>query len=112
MSIPEPVITSTQVGVQTRWMLLQQSFQLFWRRWSREYLNTLDGRWTKTDTNLEVSTMVVIKVNDAATLSWPLGRIVEVYPGTDKVVRVVKVSTKQGVFTRPVVKIVPLHTDP
>eukprot|EP00102_Acyrthosiphon_pisum_P020672 XP_016657882.1 PREDICTED: uncharacterized protein LOC107883053 [Acyrthosiphon pisum] len=114
LSIPEPVSTSAQVGLQTRWKLLQQSFQFFWRRWSREYLNTLQarGRWTKADTNLEVGTMVIVKVNDAPPLSWPLGRIIEVYPGTDKVVRVAKVITKQGVFTRPVVKLVPLPTDP
>ncbi|CAI6362474.1 unnamed protein product [Macrosiphum euphorbiae] len=114
LSIPEPVSTSAQVGLRTRWKLLQQSFQFFWRRWSREYLNTLQarGRWTKTDINLEVGTMVIVKVNDAPPLSWPLGRIIEVYPGTDKVVRVAKVITKQGVFTRPVVKLVPLPTDP
>jgi len=70
------------------------------------------GRWTKTDTNLEVGTMVIVKVNDTPPLSWPLGRIIEVYPGTNNVVRVVKVITKQGVFTRPVVKLVPLPTDP
>ncbi|XP_060863783.1 uncharacterized protein LOC132940289 [Metopolophium dirhodum] len=87
LSIPEPISTSAQVSLQTRWKLLQQSFQFFWRRWSREYLNTLQarGRWTKTDTNLVVGTMVIVKVNDAPPLSWPLGRIIEVYPGTDKV---------------------------
>ncbi|KAL4083424.1 hypothetical protein QTP88_028740 [Uroleucon formosanum] len=114
MSIPEPVIGSAQTGLQTRWKLLQPSFQFFWRRWSREYLNTLQarGRWTKTKTNLEVGAMVIVKANDSPPLSWSLGRIVEVYPESDKVVRVAKVMTKQGVFTRPVVKLVSLPTDP
>jgi len=56
--------------------------------------------------------MVIIKVNDTPPLTWPLGRIIEVHPGPDQVVRVVKVLTKQGVLTRPVVKLVPLPTDP
>jgi hypothetical protein len=66
MSIPEPVESATHMGLQTRWKLLQQSFQYFWRRWSRKYLNTLQarGRWTKSETNVEVGTMVIIKVND------------------------------------------------
>lgn len=55
--------------------------------------------------------MVVIKINDAPPLSWPLGRVIEVYLGTDKIVMVAKVRTNQGVFTRPVVKLVPLPTD-
>uniref|UniRef100_A0A2S2PGT2 Integrase catalytic domain-containing protein n=1 Tax=Schizaphis graminum TaxID=13262 RepID=A0A2S2PGT2_SCHGA len=114
MSIPDPVETDTNIGLQTRWKLLQQSFQFFWRRWSREYLNTLQarGRWTKSKTNVEVGTMVIIKVNDTPPLTWPLGRIIEVHPGPDQVVRVAKVLTKQGVITRPVVKLVPLPTDP
>jgi len=106
MSIPEPVDTSTQLTPQTRRKLLQQSFQFFWRRWSRKYLNTLQvrSRLTKSETNLEIGSMVIIKTNDASPLSWPLGRIIELYPGTDNVVRVAKAMTEQGEFTRQVVK--------
>ncbi|CAI6345083.1 unnamed protein product [Macrosiphum euphorbiae] len=113
ISIPEPVTTSTQTGLQTRWKLLQQSFQFFWRRWSQEYLNTLQvrGKWTKDSNNVKVGNMVVVKISDTPPLTWPLGRVIEVYPGTDKIVRVAKVRTNQGVFTRPVVKLVPLPTD-
>lgn len=56
--------------------------------------------------------MVIVKTIDSPPLSWPMGRVVEVYPGTDHIVRVAKVVTSQGVFTRPVVKLVPLPTDP
>lgn len=77
-------------------------------------MNTLQARekWVKSGDNLKVGTMVVVKTGDAPPLSWPLGRIVEVYPGPDQIVRVAKVLTSQGVFTRPVVKLVPLPTDP
>ncbi|XP_025192697.1 uncharacterized protein LOC112592764, partial [Melanaphis sacchari] len=43
LAIPEPV-DDAHIGLQTRWKLLQQSFQFFWRRWSREYLSTLQAR--------------------------------------------------------------------
>ncbi|XP_060882006.1 uncharacterized protein LOC132953650 [Metopolophium dirhodum] len=113
MSIPEPVLDSAQTGLQTRWKLLQQSFQYFWRRWSQEYLNTLQvrGKWTKDSNHVEVGNMVVVKISDTPPLTWPLGRMIEVYPGTDNIVRVAKVRTNQGVFTRPVVKLVPLPTE-
>jgi hypothetical protein len=114
LAIPESNVSDAQRSVQTRWKLIQQSFRSFWRRWSQEYLNTLQAheKWVKSGDNLKVGTMVVVKTGDAPPLSWPLGRIVEVYPGTDQIVRVAKVLTSQGVFTRPVVKLVPLPTDP
>jgi len=68
--------------------------------------------WTKSGNNIEVGNMVIVKTIDSPPLSWPMGRVVEVYPGTDHIVRVAKVVTSQGVFTRPVVKLVPLPTDP
>ena len=37
--------------------------------------------------------------------SWLLGRIEQVHPGQDGIVRVVNVRTKTGVYVRPVVKI-------
>ncbi|XP_050065896.1 uncharacterized protein LOC126554955 [Aphis gossypii] len=114
LSIPDPESPDTQLCLRTRWKLLQQSFRFFWRRWSQEYLNTLQtrGKWTKTSNNVEVGNMVVVKTVDSPPLSWPLGRVIEVYPGTDQIVRVAKVITSKGVFTRPVVKLVPLPTDP
>ena len=36
---------------------------------------------------------------------WLLGRIEQVHPGQDGIVRVVNVRTKTGVYVRPVVKI-------
>ena len=36
---------------------------------------------------------------------WPLARIEEIIPGSDGVVRVAKVRTKTGVYTRPVTKL-------
>ncbi|KAF0747151.1 Integrase catalytic domain-containing protein, partial [Aphis craccivora] len=113
LSIPDPESPDTQLSLRTHWKLLQQSFWFFWRRWSQKYLNTLQtrGKWTKSSNNLEVGNMEVVKTVDSPPHSWPLGRVIEVYPGTDQIVRVAKVITSKGVFTRPVVKLVSLPTD-
>jgi len=50
--------------------------------------------------------MVTIRDNLAPPLEWRLGRVLEVLPGKDGVVRVARVLTSRGVVTRPVVKLV------
>lgn len=88
-------------------------FQAFWYRWSHEYLNTLQvkGRWAKDQDNVKTGDLVVIKDNQSSLLVWRLGRVQELLPGSDEVVRVVKLFTNQGIVTRPVVKLVPLLTE-
>jgi len=39
---------------------------------------------------------------------WRLGRVLELLPGTDGHVRVVRLMTRLGIVTRPVMKLVPL----
>uniref|UniRef100_A0A8D8WAG5 Integrase catalytic domain-containing protein n=1 Tax=Cacopsylla melanoneura TaxID=428564 RepID=A0A8D8WAG5_9HEMI len=91
-----------------RYKLLNQIVTSFWRRWSSEYLSTLQERfkWNKKDTSsLEVGLLVLIKSENTPVLSWPMGKIVELCPGKDGIIRVVVVKTAQGLFKRPVVKI-------
>jgi len=113
ISIPEEVLCDKPMKLQRRWKLLQQTFQTFWRRWSTEYLNTLQSRsrWSTNQENVKVGDMVVIKDNTSPPLFWRLGRILEVMPNKDGVVRVVRVLTKGGPLVRPVVKLVLLPTD-
>ena len=40
---------------------------------------------------------------------WPLGRVMEVYPGDDGLVRVVRVKSKNKEFLRPVHCLCPLE---
>lgn len=60
---------------------------------------------------MEVNDMVVVIDNQRPPPSWRLGRILDVKPGTDGVVRVARVRTQLGELTRPVVKLVPLPKD-
>jgi len=86
LAVPKFDNPDSQTSIQTRWKLIQKSFCSFWRRWSQEYLNTLQarGKWVKSGDNLKVGTMVIVKTGDAPPLSWHLGRIVEVFPRVDQ----------------------------
>ncbi|XP_060846778.1 uncharacterized protein LOC132926439 [Rhopalosiphum padi] len=109
-AVPEPEISTGSVNLKNRWKLLHQVFQAFWRRWSNEYLHTLQtkGRWLIGEENIKLGELVIIKDNCSSPLVWRLGRVHELLPGPDGIVRVVKLLTKQGITTRPVVKLVPL----
>lgn len=52
--------------------------------------------------------MVIIMDNESPLLLWRIGRITEVFPGTDGTVCVARLLTRSGHVTRPVVKLVPL----
>lgn len=111
-AVSEPEIPTSSVTLKNRWKLLHQVFQTFWRRWSNEYLHTLQAkaRWLVGEENIKLGELVLIKENCSSPLVWRLGRVQELLPGPDGIVRVVKLLTKQGVTTRPVVKLVPLPT--
>ncbi|KAI5743619.1 hypothetical protein M8J77_020242 [Diaphorina citri] len=57
---------------------------------------------------LKPGLLVLIKADNSPVLCWPLGRILEVFPGQDGVVRVARVQTRGGELLRPAVKLCPL----
>ena len=76
----------------------------FWEMWSTEYIRnlpcTIKGFVPKCD--LRKGSVVLIKEDNVPRLSWPLGVIVEVFPGKDGYIRSVNVKTSKGVINRPV----------
>lgn len=112
LAVPPRVSFESRVNLTQRWKLLDQCHQAFWRRWSTEYLTSLQGRskWTTEAPNVKVNDMVVVIDNQSPPLAWRLGRILELLPGNDGVVRVVRLLTSHGQITRPVAKIVVLPT--
>jgi hypothetical protein len=52
------------------------------------------------------------KDGDGPRNNWPLGRIIQTYPGKDGQVRVADVKTKTGTYRRPVIKLIKLDVDP
>lgn len=107
---PEPSLLDLRENTLSRWQLVQKMTQDFWKRWRVEYLNTLQSRskWTKPSSNPKIGDLVLLKDQNLPVLQWPLARIIKTHPGTDGVIRVVTVKTKDSEFQRPAVKLVPL----
>ena len=85
----------------------------FWRRWLSEYAPTLQARqkWRRTDRNLQTGDIVLVLDKDLPRGSWPLGRIVRVFPSADSLVRKVLVKTGTSTYLRPIHKVVLVHCD-
>ena len=76
-----------------RWRRVQYLVDQFWSRWQREYLNLVQSRskWQRSRRNFSVGDVVILKEESLPRSMWKLGRIVEVYPSDDNLVRSVKV---------------------
>ena len=51
--------------------------------------------------NLKFGDLVIIQSENIPMSHWPLGRIIETYPGKDGIVRTVKVKTPNNELIRP-----------
>nr|XP_022906719.1 uncharacterized protein LOC111418409 [Onthophagus taurus] len=111
--IPNDELQNIPSNRLTRWQLLQGMLQHFWRRWSNEYLHTLQQRrkWNVPIKNIQAGTLVLIRYEMKTPLQWALGRITQSHPGADGIVRVVTVGTTQGLLQRPVIKLCPLPSE-
>lgn len=109
LAVPEYEVEDVPLNRLSRWQSIQKVSQTFWKRWSNDYLHTLQQRekWCTTTPNIKVGDLVLLKSNLSRPLQWPRGRIEAVHPGADNVVRVVTVRTRNGLFKRPVNKICP-----
>ncbi|XP_071055150.1 uncharacterized protein [Onthophagus taurus] len=108
--VPDIDLMQSRINRLDRWQLLQRMVQDFWARWKRDYLHTLQQRskWNKKSLNLAAGDLVIIKNEQQPPLKWDTGRIIEVHPGKDGIVRVATVRTSTGVLKRPATKLCPL----
>ncbi|KAJ8705579.1 hypothetical protein PYW08_012625 [Mythimna loreyi] len=104
---------AADVDSRRMWRRVNALADLFWRRWLREYLPTLQrrGKWCGDVPNISVNDVVVLIDESKPRSQWTKGVVTNVHPGSDSVVRVVDVRTNTGILRRPVVKVVVLPTD-
>ena len=78
---------------------------MFWHvlLWRKEYLPTLIQRrkWYLNSKNLKFGDLVIIQSENIPRPHWPLGRVIETYPGNDGIVRTVKVKAPNNELIRP-----------
>lgn len=111
--IPEQNYQDTPDNRLSAWNQLTKIKQQFWDRWHLEYLNSLISRRKQATKGekLVPGLLVLVADDNLASLTWSLGRIVEIHPGQDDIVRAVSVKMKNGVVKRPASKIavLPVH---
>lgn len=94
---------------------MKKSVQDLWRCWQQDYVSQLQQRtkWKRSQPDVRVGQLVVVKQANAPPLQWPLGRIVETVTGKDGRVRVVVIRTASGQYKRAIteIAILPLAPD-
>ena len=93
------------------WRQIQYLANIFWKRWLREYLITLQRRhkWHYVSRNLQ---MVLLTDENTHRGQWPLGRVTRIHKAKDGHVRSVEVKTKAGFLVRPITKLCFLENFP
>ena len=106
-SLPDPCLSYRSFSLLRRWHLCQALVRHFWKRWSAEYLTSLQkfSKWHRPSKNLAVGDVVVLREDGMVPTKWPIARIVGVHTGKDGVVRVATVKTPTGTYTRPATKL-------
>ena len=96
-----------------RWHRVQELIRHFWHHWLREWIPSLSPRrkWFNEQNNIKVGDVVLLISPDSTRVQWPLGRVIEVYPGKDGHVRSVKLQVGEKQYVRPLVKLCPLELD-
>ena len=107
VTIPEPSLLDVPVNRLSRLQLTRQMLDHFWNRWSKEYLQRFHSisKWKQNAKSLSVGNLVLITDERYPPTKWPLGRILEVHPGSDGQIRVATVKTALSTFKRPIVKL-------
>lgn len=63
------------------------------------------SKWRITQENLKIGDLVIVKGENLPPLKWRLGRVVELHPGSDEIVRVVTIRTCNGNTKRSISKL-------
>ncbi|KAL7726592.1 hypothetical protein ACLKA6_010457 [Drosophila palustris] len=90
-----------------RWRQLSELKLLFWRKWSRDYLLSLQQRvqWSKGEANLVEGAVVLVHDDNSPPQRWITGRVTRAIAGEDGKVRVAEIKTAAGVVKRPIHKL-------
>ena len=106
-AMPMGLFSKEDSYARSWWRQANYLVDLFWKRWTREYLPLLQARskWHKPRDNLQLNDVVLVVDENASRGQWPLGRVMEVYPDKRGVVRFVDVRMGKSVKRRPIHKL-------
>ena len=86
-----------------RWKSVQALANMFWTRFIKEYLPTLQERkkWNKITRNFVINDIVLVKNENIPRPFWPLARIINVHVGNDGIFRSCKIKLGNNILVRP-----------
>lgn len=108
LSPPEPVSANEyHIPMGKQYLELQRMTHIFWRRWSSDWLSHLQSRpkWRNEEPNLQLNDLALIRDDRFPPNKWNLGRIIELHPGADGLVRVATLRTATGIYKRSISKL-------
>ena len=112
-SAPINETDSRDIYSRKRWKQVQYLAQVFWRRWTSEYLPLLQRRqkWTTLRQNLTPGSIVLSLDEKTPRGTWPMGRVLKVFKSADGNVRKALIKTERGEYLRPISKLCLLLED-
>lgn len=97
---------------KSQWKRVQHLADVFWKRWSSSYLQSLQSRkkWPDNIKNVAVGDIVLLREPQLRRVGWPMGIISKVFPSSDDKVRKVevRVSKQSHTHQKPVTYIRPV----
>ena len=112
-NLPPGVFTKEDTHCKRRWRQVQYMSDIFWKRWLKEYLPTLQLRqkWCNPRCCFVVNDLVLVMDGNVHRGKWPLARVVQVHRGTDGYVRSAEVRTATSTLVIPISKLCFLEHD-
>ena len=85
-----------------RLSFVQSLVDAFWKKWTQNYFSSLIIRpkWHTCKRNLQINDIVLIQDSNILRGNWKLGRVSNIYPSNDGVVRKVEVQYKSNLESK------------
>lgn len=106
-TIPSPTLLDVPMNRLSRWQLLRQLSEHFWKRWTQECLRELQVRpkWQTPRSPIRIGDLAIVKHERLPPTKWALARVTALHPGPDHQVRVVTIRAQGSTLKRPVHKL-------
>ena len=109
MVMPPPGnFQKADVYLRKRWRRVQYLSNIFWSRWKKEYVHSLQQciKWNRPKRNLEKGDLVLVVDDHSPRNYWTMARVIDTYPDSEGQVRSAKITTGSTTLDRPIDKLV------
>ena len=106
-AVPPRLFNSGDSKLTRKWRQVEYLADVFWKRWTREYLALLRQRtkWQDPRRNMKEGDLVLVLEQQLARNQWPVGRVLEVHEGADGLVHSARIRVRGNEVVRPIRKL-------